>query len=204
MKNILTIIKTTIAGGIFFLVPIALLVIIIGKVFTVLQTLLQPILKRLPDTNLVGRPVLQELVAIIVLLIICFISGLLAQTGIAKRYISWLENSILGHVPGYQFLKNLGKNITGLEEQDIKIVLARVDDGWQLSFLIEQIGKDMYTVFVPGAPNPWSGSVYHMEKDKIIWTHIPKKQALSCLRQLGFGSAQILKDTFDAKNEFQT
>jgi uncharacterized membrane protein len=107
-------------------------------------------------------------------------------------------------VPGYKFINTMVKNMTGLEEKEMDIVLARVDDGWQLSFLIEKINNDMYTVFVPDVPNPWSGSVYHLEKDKIIWTNITKKQALSCLRQLGFGSAEILRDRFNVPGKLQT
>jgi uncharacterized membrane protein len=197
MKSILNIIKATVWGGVFFLVPVALVVIIIGKVLVALQKILNPILKNFPDTNLVGILAFRQVVALLILLIICFVAGLLAQTKTAQRFIGWLDDSVLGFVPGYRFFKNLIGNLTGLEEQDMKIVLARVDDGWQLSFLVEQISDDMYTVFVPGSPNPWSGSVYHLETDKIIWTDIKKKQALSCLRQLGIGSATILKDQFN-------
>lgn len=196
MKSIVDVIKSTIWGGVFFLVPVALLVIIIGKVLKVIQRILQPVLKRLPDTDLAGVMALYQLIAILVLVLICFIAGLLARTRPAKRFLGWLEDSVLGLVPGYRMLKNMGQNISGLEAQDLKVVLARVDDGWQLSFLIDQIAENMYTVFVPGAPNPWSGSVYHMERDKIIWTDLTKRQALNCLRQMGFGSAEMLKGRF--------
>jgi uncharacterized membrane protein len=191
-------------GGILFLVPIALLVIILGKVVTALQKILSPILKSFPDIVVAGFPVLHRLAALLILMLICFVAGLLARTQAAHRSINWLEHSILGYVPGYKFINTMVKNMTGLEEKEMDIVLARVDDGWQLSFLIEQINNDMYTVFVPDVPNPWSGSVYHLEKDKIIWTNITKKQALGCLRQLGFGSAEILKDRFNAPGELQT
>jgi uncharacterized membrane protein len=201
MKSIFSIIKTTLSGGLFFLVPVALFVIIIAKVFTVLQKILNPIVQRFPNTDLVGTRVLQQLGAILILLLICFAAGLVAKTKAAQNSVSWIEDSILGLVPGYKFIKSMGKTVTGLEEQEMNIVLARVDDGWQLSFLIEQIDDNMYTVFVPDAPHPWSGSVYHMEKDKIIWTNITKRQALNCLRQLGMGSVNILKDKFDSKGK---
>jgi uncharacterized membrane protein len=204
MKSVLNIIKATIVGGILFLVPIALLVIILGKVVTALQKILSPILKSFPDIVVAGFPVLHRLAALLILMLICFVAGLLARTQAAHRSINWLEHSILGYVPGYKFINTMVKNMTGLEEKEMDIVLARVDDGWQLSFLIEQINNDMYTVFVPDVPNPWSGSVYHLEKDKIIWTNITKKQALGCLRQLGFGSAEILKDRFNVPGELQT
>lgn len=203
MNSLSKMIKSTFWGGIFFLVPVVLFVWIIGRALAVIRKLFSPILTRLPETNLAGIVGVRQLVAIVVLLLICFIAGLLARTRIAQRFLNWLEDNVLGLVPGYKMLKNMGEQISGLEAQELKVVLARVDDGWQLSFLIDKIAEDMYTVFVPGSPEPWSGSVYHMEGDKIIWTDITKKQALRCLRQMGFGSADMLKDRFGVTGPLQ-
>jgi len=187
--------KTTIFGGLLFLVPVVLLIIIIQKAFELIDKLLNPLTERFKG-NLIGGIAFHHLIAGIALVLLCFFAGLFARTRIAKRFINWLENSVLGFVPGYQFIKSIGKTITGLEEREMEVVLARVDDGWQISFLIEQIDENMFTVFVPDAPSPWSGSVYHMEKDKIMATDMTQKEAMACIRQLGFGSATILKKDF--------
>ena len=204
MNSLAKTIKSTVWGGIFFLVPVVLFIWIISRALSVIRQIFRPILIMLPETRLVGVVGIRQLVALLFLLVICFIAGLLARTRMASRFLHWLEDNILGLVPGYRVLKNMGEHISGLEAQDLKVVLARVDDGWQLSFLIDKIAEDMYTVFVPGSPEPWSGSVYHMEGNKIIWTDITKKQALRCLRQMGFGSADMLKDRFGVSGPLQT
>jgi uncharacterized membrane protein len=203
MNSLAKTIKSTVWGGIFFLVPVVLFVWIISRALGVIRQVFRPVLIMLPETRLAGVVGIRQLVAIVVLLVICLIAGLLARTRMANRFLNWLEDNILGLVPGYRVLKNMGEHISGLEAQDLKVVLARVDDGWQLSFLIDKIAEDMYTVFVPGSPEPWSGSVYHMEGNKIIWTDITKKQALRCLRQMGFGSADMLKDRFGVSGPLQ-
>jgi uncharacterized membrane protein len=204
MNNKAGIIKSTLLGGVFFLVPVAIFIWIIVKVLKFLQQLMQPILLSLSNTVLADMVVLQRLIAVVVLLLICLGAGMLAQTQMAKQFLNWLEDTVLGLVPGYKVLSTMGKNMSGIDAQDHPVVLARVDDGWQLSFLIDQISEDLYTVFVPGSPQPWSGSVYHMEKNKIIWTDLTKKQAIGCLQQIGIGSADMLKGKFDVTGSLQS
>ncbi|ANE53405.1 hypothetical protein SY85_09975 [Flavisolibacter tropicus] len=193
MKKIYPIIRTTIAGGFLFLLPLVVLILIFRKASGLLQTLLHPLLKPIEDITFIGVA-LYNLIAVILLLAICFIAGLLAKTKPATNLINHLEVSILGLIPGYNVLKNQTHSIVGFEDQTLDVVLARVDDGWQLSFLIEKVHDDLYTVFIPNAPTPFSGSVYHLESDKIIKTTITKKQAIICIRQFGLGSALLLKN----------
>ena len=40
-------------------------------------------------------------------------------------------------------------------------VLARFENSWQIAFEIERIPGGIITVYVPGAPDPWSGSSLH-------------------------------------------
>ena len=192
MKEIRKFVRTTIVGGLLFMIPIVVIVILLGKVYNFLKRLITPFVTDIGDVNL-GGFTLTAIITVFIILILCFLAGLLAKTSVANRFVRWIETSLLEQLPGYTFLKNMGKASAGLEDQEMKIVLARVDDGWQISFLIEQINDNLYTVFIPGAPSPWSGSIYHLEKDRIKWTDMTQKEALKCIRKLGYGSAKILK-----------
>jgi hypothetical protein len=44
----------------------------------------------------------------------------------------------------------------------LKVVLARIEDAWQLAMLVEWVDATHAAVFVPGAPDPKSGSVYRL------------------------------------------
>ncbi|SHF92942.1 DUF502 domain-containing protein [Flavobacterium defluvii] len=194
MKSILKIIKATFLGGILFLAPLAVLLIILEKGYRIIQKVTLPLVNNLPRVHVLGIA-LQELVGTIILILICFTAGLLARTDKAKKLIQKLEDGILSFVPGYSFMKNMNENIMGLEsKQDLKVILVPTDAGWQFAFLIEQIDENNFTVFVPDAPNPWSGSVCFVEKKDIKEIEISQKEALACIRKLGFGSKELLKN----------
>ncbi|TDW49849.1 putative membrane protein [Flavobacterium sp. 270] len=193
MKSILRIIKTTFIGGILFLVPIAVLLILIEKVYHIVQKITLPLSSHLPKVKILGLA-LQEIIGLLIIIVICFLAGIIAKTKAAKNLISKLEDSILSLIPGYSFMKGINEKLLGIQNENLKVILARVDDGWQFAFLIEQINEDHFTVFVPDAPNPMSGGVYFMEKERIKEVPISQKEAMACIRKLGFGSSNLLKD----------
>ncbi|MGN7809102.1 DUF502 domain-containing protein [Flavobacterium sp. 22076] len=196
MKSIFTIIKATFLGGILFLAPLVVLLIILEKGYGIIQKITLPLVNNLPRVHVLGIA-LQELIGILIIILICFAAGLLARTARAKKLIQKLEDGILSFVPGYSFMKSMNESIMGFEsKQDLKVILVPTDAGWQFAFLIEQINENNFTVFIPDAPNPWSGSVVLVEKKDIREIEITQKEALACIRKLGYGSKELLKNKF--------
>jgi len=194
MKSILKIIKATFLGGILFLVPLVVLLVILEKGYGIIQKVTLPIVNHLPRVHVLGIA-LQELAGIIIILFICFLAGLLSKTVLATQLVQKLEDGILSFVPGYSFMKKMNENIMGIEsKEDLKVVLVPTDAGWQFAFLIEQINENNFTVFIPDAPNPWSGSVCFVETKDIKEIDITQKQALACIRKLGYGTKELLKN----------
>jgi uncharacterized membrane protein len=194
MKSILKIIKATFLGGILFLAPLVVLLIILEKGYGIIQKVTLPLVNHLPRVHVLGIAI-QELVGTIILILICFTAGILARTTGAKKMIQKLENGVLSFVPGYSFMKNMNENMMGFESnENLKVILVPTDAGWQFAFLIEQIDENNFTVFIPDAPNPWSGSVCFVEKKDIREVGISQKQALACIRKLGYGSKELLKN----------
>ena len=175
MKSIFKIIKATFLGGILFLVPLVVLLVILEKGYHLIQKVTLPFVDNLPRVHVLGLA-LQELVGILLIILFCFIAGILARSAFAKKLILKIENGILSFVPGYSFMKGINENILGIESnKDLKVILVPTDAGWQFAFLIEQINENNFTVFVPDAPNPWSGSVVFVEKKDIKEIDITQK-----------------------------
>lgn len=194
MKSILKIIKATFLGGILFLAPLILLLIILEKGFGIIQKITNPIVNHFPKGKVLGLAI-EEIVAILIIIIICFAAGLIAKTTYAQKLILRLENGILSFVPGYSFMKKMNENIMGFESnEDLKVILVPTDAGWQFAFLIEHIDENNVSVFIPDAPNPWSGSVCFVDKKNIKEVEISQKKALACIRKLGYGSKDLLKN----------
>ena len=138
------------------------------------------------------------MLAIALLVIFCFAAGLFARTALAQRGVHWLESAVLSNVPGYQFLKSTGESLLGVEQEPApQVVLARIEDAWQIAFVVERLEDGHLAVFVPGAPNPQLGSVYFMTEDRTRPAGIPPAAALKCLTRLGAGSSALLREIHD-------
>lgn len=193
MKGLAAFVRTTLVGGVLFLLPVVVLVVIVGKAMKVAYGLVDPLAKTLPVESLVGLRTPMVL-AITLLVLFCFLSGLFARTALAQRAIDRLETSVLTHVPGYEFLRGMGESMLGREpKMAYQAVLARIEDAWQFGFLVEKLENGHLAVYVPGAPNPYSGSVYLMTPERVRMVAIPPGAAMKCLKRLGAGSNASLR-----------
>ncbi len=194
MKGILQFLKATLVGGILFLVPVILLVIIVGKALEIARKIVDPLAARVPVESVIGLET-PKLLAIALLVLLCFFAGLFARTAPARRGVRWLEAAVLSNVPGYEFIKSTFAITVGAEsEHSQEVVLVQMEDAWQFAFVIERLEHGNVAVFVPGAPNPQSGSLYFMAEDRIKSLDISSTSALKCLRRLGVGSNVLLRE----------
>jgi uncharacterized membrane protein len=190
MSGLSKFIRTTLVGGVLFLVPIIVLVVILDKALGFARRFSDPLAEHFPFAQ--HTPVL---LASLLLIIVCFLLGLLARLGPARTGVAWLEDTILSKLPGYAFIKGAGESMLGQEgKQPYSVVLARIEDAWQLGFVIEKLSGGHLAVFVPDAPNPLSGAVYFMGPDRVRATDISVAAALKCLRLLGAGGSKLLPD----------
>ena len=195
MKKILQFLRTTLVGGILFLVPIVVLVIVLGKALALAHTIMDPLAAHLPVASVIGLRT-PMLLAIGVLVVFCFLAGLFARTAAAKGLVRRLEAAVLSSVPGYEFLKGMGESMLGVERSGAyPVVLARFDDSWQIGFQIEVLENGFVVVFLPGAPNPQAGAVYLMSPDRVTPAGVPPAATLKCLKRLGAGSNALLRGT---------
>jgi uncharacterized membrane protein len=192
MKRPLQFLRTTLVGGLLFLVPIVVLVIVLGKALAIVHKVVDPLAERLPVHSIIGLRT-PMLLALGVIVAFCFLAGVLARTALARKLVRSLETAVLANVPGYELLKGMGESMLGVEKQTgHQVVLARIEDAWQIAFLVERLEGGHVAVFVPGAPNPLSGSVFFMTQDRIKAVDIPAAGAMKCLRRVGAGSNALL------------
>lgn len=193
MGKLIHILKTTIGGGLLFLAPFVVLIIILGKALELIRGVIGPIAKKIPVESVVGLET-PKILALFILIFVCFLAGLVAQTRPAKKLVGWLETALLSNIPGYSFLKNLGEEVAGAKSAQSNIpILARFDDSWQIGFLVERIPEGRVVVFIPDAPSPWSGSVYILDEEQVKPLEVPSTATLKSLQRLGEGTAALVK-----------
>jgi uncharacterized membrane protein len=118
-----------------------------------------PIAHLIPVDSILGLGELWVL-AVVAIVLFCFLTGLVAKTRTARKSVDWLEATLLSNLPGYEFMKRFGANMVGLEDDgNHQVVLAQIGEAWQIGFLMETLESGYHAVFVPDAPRPWSGSV---------------------------------------------
>ena len=171
MKSLLSFIKTTLTGGVLFLLPFILIVTLLKEVFIFLFKISSPISKYLPEIifGLDGSNIL----AIFLLVVICFISGLLFRTKRVKKFTKNIEENILNLMPGYALIKSITADAIGEKvEHNMTPILIKDDTSWNLAFLVEE-QDHLCTVFIPDAPRHDAGEV------KIVPTELIKKLDVS-------------------------
>jgi hypothetical protein len=92
MKAIALFARTTIVGGVFFLAPIVVLIVILAKAFGFAKTGLQAVVVRIPGVLDLSVGVATAL-SIAMITLVCLLAGLVAHTLIAQRFVNALESS---------------------------------------------------------------------------------------------------------------
>jgi len=185
-------IKTTVLGGILFLVPIVAFIIILGKAQQITHKISVPIAGLL-DLDTVAGIAVSELIAIGILVLICFLAGLAAERPRVKRWVRSLEANVLGKIPAYDLLKTKAESALDFENNEkLQPVMVRFDDSRQLAFEVERIPGGDVVIFLPGAPDPWSGSVCVVSEDRVTLLELTVKASVNLMKRLGKGSSEAL------------
>lgn len=183
----------TIVGGVFFLAPFVVLIIILAKAQNIISAAITPLAEHIPIESIAGLHA-PKILAVLVIVLMCFLAGLFSKTSLAKKLVGWLETSLLSNLPGYSFMKNLGEEASGAKPtQGYEAVLARFDDAWQIGFLVERIPGGHAVVYIPGAPSPWTGGVFIFDEDRVEPLGVTSPSALKCLQKLGEGTGDMVK-----------
>ena len=159
MKTLTQFVRTTIVGGLFFLAPIVVLIVILAKAFDFAKKSLNAVLVHVPAAAELSAGAATAL-SITIVLLVCLLAGLVAHTVIAERLVNALEFSLLSKIPGYDYLKQESASALGVAEiAELPVVFVPMEGGWQLGVQTEALSEGLVSIFVPGAPDPHSGSV---------------------------------------------
>jgi uncharacterized membrane protein len=179
--------KTTVIGGLVFMVPVVILVFILGKAFGIMRAVAAPLKVYVP-TGSIGGIAVANLLVILAIVLVCFIAGLIARSAMAKRMYRSLDSTLLA-IPGYAFIKGFTDSMSSTEEaaKTLLPVLVQFDDNAQIAFEVERTG-DNVVVYLPGAPNPWSGSVAYFNVERVKRLEMSMSQAVKNIQKIGRGS----------------
>lgn len=184
--------KTMIVGGLIFLIPFGVVLLAFGKVFSVSMSLAEPLADRIHVEKVAGVA-LVEILAVVIILAACLLAGIAANSAAGQRLYRKLDELLLTLIPRYAFVKSMTDSIGGRDATVLQPVLVRFDDLAQIAFEVERGPGDLVAVYLPGSPDPWSGSVAHVTPDRVDPLGGDFASVVKSLRKVGRGSIALLE-----------
>jgi len=185
--------KTTVLGGIVFLVPVIIFIAIIGKALVLTRKITVPLADILPFGPVVDA-IAVNLLGLALVVLICFLGGLSAKSLQVVGLVNSLESKFLSKIPIYSLIKGtVSSTLQSEDAEGMKPVLAHLDDCSQIGFEVERVAGGKVAVFLPGAPDPWSGSVCYFAEDRITTLDASLLSTVRVLKGFGKGSKNELR-----------
>jgi uncharacterized membrane protein len=186
-------IKTTIFGGVLFLLPLVVVALVVGKGFQLSMLLAKPLDTILPIENVAGVALVNVL-AVVVMLAICYAAGLAARREVIRDKVKRLDAALVEIVPIYAFAKTMVSSIVHAEDEagTLTPVMVHFDDYSQIALEVER-NDDAVVIFLPGSPGPWSGSTVIVDSKRVSKLSMSSHEAVKLIRVLGRGSVGLEK-----------
>jgi uncharacterized membrane protein len=188
MRYVREFVTSTIVGGVFIVVPVYLALLLLFKGLKSLGALVRPVAALLPA----WMPA-ENLVALVVVLAVCFVVGVIIRTRIGRLVRSYLEKSFFERLPGYGLLRSLTQRLAEVgDETAWKPALIEIEDALVPGFIIEELDDGRLTVFVPSVPTPLAGAVYILSHERVHPLDVPFTQAIRSVSKWGEGSKELV------------
>ena len=187
MKTLIEFLKVTLVGGLLVVLPVWLAVLLLLKAINGALKLLQPIAKMVPQ-----QFVHTDVVALCLLIAICFAVGLLIRTRFGQRLGDWLDEHVLGRIPGFRLIRGMIRQFAGKKgEQSFQPALVEIEEALVPAFIVEKHADGQFTVSVSSSPTPMAGSIYILQPERVHPVDVPLRKAIVCVTKWGTGAAEM-------------
>jgi len=195
-KRFRNFLRTTLFGGVVALAPLTLIVLLFRWVINLIGRNLTPLVDRLlqdPDPNPYFKFALY-LITFAAIVIFFFMIGLIVRTRL-WAFLNRFEDRYLLKIPGYKLAKETVQQFFGKNRSFFKeVVLVDIfNSGALMTGFITDDQGDIITVFVPTGPNPTSGNIYHLQKERVLKTGASVDNAMKSIISCGAGSTEIFQ-----------
>jgi uncharacterized membrane protein len=187
MKKIAGFLLSRLGTGVLIVAPLYLCLLLLLKAMNSLRGMMEPIAKLIPD----WLPA-EYLLSLLLILVVCFMLGLLVRTARGRRFWEMCERSLFQRIPGYAVIRGLTQQLAGqTQNESWKPALVELEDALVPAFIIERLSEG-FTVFVPSSPTPLAGTIYILSPERVHPVDVPFTLALQVISRWGTGSRELL------------
>src|SRR5690606_9729161 len=123
-----------------------------------------------------------------------FLIGLLVRNRVGKVYFKRFEKKYLTKLPLYNLIHQTVYQFVGLKKLPFSevVLLDPFRSGTMMTgFVTDQVNDELYTIFVPTAPNPTNGNIYHVPKELLTFLSVSTQDAMRTVMGMGTGTASM-------------
>ncbi len=192
MNTIGSRIRANLIYGALALLPVAALIFIIVSIYETLAQVLGPVLPFLGTSSFLDVA-FTGVIAILVLLVACFLIGAIVNTKLGELSHTKVESVARSWIPGYEIFANLARGIVKKEIPYPPALITLSDPGVAvIGFIIEDDDSTYVTVFTPSTPLVMTGSVHIVDRSRITRIDGTSLDAANCIGEWGLGLRKLI------------
>ena len=184
------ILKRILKGVFLFLLPLMILFFVLGKAISIVQAMILPIKNNLPEERILGVGMI-TIISVLLILLVCYLAGMLVEKKKVKRMINKLENNVLIFIPGYSMLKRQTGDAIGETDELWQTVIMSDNDDFKMGISVDRQPDGYCTVFFPEPPDAKSGEMKLVHESKLKKLNLPVSKLVKVIRSYGHGSAEL-------------
>ncbi len=183
----------TVLNGLLLILPIIIVLFLLSIIFRLLFNIIAPV-SALIDHNSDSHTWFINLISLLILVVFIFLFGLILRNRKGQLYFTTFERKYLVQIPLYSSIKETVTQFSGMKKMPFSqvVLVDAYNTGVLLTgFVTEAVNDDLYTVFVPTAPNPMNGNIYHVPRNQLTFLDIEAEKAMKSIVGMGTGSSLL-------------
>lgn len=192
--------KTTALGGVVFLLPLIVVGALLAQAGQIVWGVVDAVRNNpavtsaLPVHTPAGYAALVA-ATIAGLVAICFACGMLARRSLGRWFTNRAERYLTMLFPRYAVFKDqLTGNLGGeIARGGLRPVVAKVGPVTRLGVEVERGADGRVTVYLPSAPDPWTGSVVILSADEVSPVEAEFVDVMTTFEKLGRGTSAFVE-----------
>lgn len=206
MKRLRSFVSITLIGGFMVILPIAIFLWLVEWLLGVVRAIIQPLSHWLVEQTAFTNH-MADVLGVLLLLCAFFLIGLFIKTSVGEWVHDQLDAWLTRLAPGYKTIREVvsqllgGEGNTSLLKGEVcrAYIMGHAAGVSVTAIVTAKHGNGDYTVYVPTAPIPTSGFVYHLSSECVeLLPHISVEAAMRTVIACGSGSQVISEIPPDA------
>lgn len=199
MKRLRSFVSITLIGGFMVILPIAIFLWLVEWLLGLVRSIIQPLSHWLVEQT-AFTIYMADVVGVLILLSAFFLIGLFIKTSVGEWVHDQLDAWLTRLAPGYKTIREVvsqlmgGQGHTSLLKGEVcrAYLMGRAAGVSVTAIVTARHANGDYTVYVPTAPIPTSGFVYHLAAECVdMLPHVNVEEAMRTVIACGSGSQVI-------------